>query len=132
MTNNEGLGPNRATRRRLKRSSVRAQIAEQVIGPDWLVEIELDSGAVIYLRPGSVLDQLDINDEGSYGALVKAAKTPRDLALVALGQAQGVSAEEQLALWEADGGTLRELMMLYQAEGQELNERLGNLRLSEG
>ncbi|PFG19875.1 hypothetical protein [Serinibacter salmoneus] len=121
---------NRATRRKVARKQFREKLAEQVIGEDWLVEVELEnSEASIFLRPTCQLDAID-EDPESFGAKVKAAQTAHDLALVALGEYPEVGAEDQLTMWLGDGGTVQDLLILFRSESDALGERLGKLRLA--
>lgn len=111
-------------RRRIRVDQFKKQLAENVIGADGLIELEIGQGhfVTIYIPLGSE------EREALAEALKSAGDDHRAGALVVLDHNPARSADEQLEAWESAGLTVEDLMRIYQVETQDALERLGKFR----
>ena len=117
-------------RRRIRADRFRTQLAENVLGPDGLVEVEVNGdGDCVYIRLPLLLP-----DGDPYPDQLNNARTADDpdraVALVVLGHHPDRTAEDQLDLWLRSGNTLTDLAAIFAVETQDARERLGNFRYS--
>lgn len=103
-------------RRRVRMSQFSAQVAEAVLPPDGVVEVELDEQTTVSIR---LPLNMDADDE--YVQAIRAAEGADDLARVVLG-------DEQLEVWKASGRTADEFAVLFGSESRAAQERLRDFR----
>lgn len=112
-------------KRRIKMADFKAQVAEQVISPNGLIEVDLDDHGSIFLRVPLLPTD---TDEDDFVQRMSSAVGTRDLALVALGEYDGTDAGEQWDKWEAAGYGEADFMILLRTETEAARERLGKFR----
>ena len=112
-----------AKRRRVRLDRYKEQIAENVIGPDGLLELELSESDSVKVKLPILLDEGD-----DYTKRLAEAADEEERALIVFGFNPERSAEEQLAAYLAAGGTYRDLAVILQAETATAQEALGKLR----
>lgn len=116
-----------ANRRRIRMDRFNAQIAEKVIGPDSLVELEIDKGQYVTVKLPVLLHE----DDDFTDRIAAAQDGGGDaIALVIMDFDPTRTAEEQLKAWKDAGLTSRDLAVVYAAETNEARERLGNFRFN--
>lgn len=113
-----------ANRRRVRMDKFKAQIADQVIGEDSLVELETGKGEYV-----TIYIPIDPEEAEAHGKQLQASGADTEAgALVIFSHNPDVSAEDQLAQWKAAGLTMKDLLLAYQAETVDARERLGKFR----
>lgn len=98
-------------KRRVVMEKFKAQVAEEVIGDDGLVEVDLPGGETVWVKVA-----LPFSNEDEYLEELKAATTAKESCLVVLGQHSDHTAEDQWAKWEAAGYTEDDLALFLKAE----------------
>lgn len=111
-------------RRRVRVDQFKKQFAEEVIGADSLIELEIGKGEIVTIHipidpeeAQELVSQLrDVGDDLTAGALVVLAGNPV------------ATAEEQLEKWLDKGFTIPDLMQIYATESQGVRDRAGKFR----
>ena len=111
-------------RRRVRVDQFKKQLAEEVIGEDSLVELEIGRGEFV-----TIYVPLDGDDTKDVGRKLREAGDDKEAgALVVLAGNPDVSAEDQLAKWLDSGNSLDDLIKIYMVEMRAAAERLGEFR----
>jgi len=104
----------------------KAQVAENVIGDDGLIPVEISEETTLYLRVALYPIDMDGDD---YVERMKVAATIKDMALVAFSyHPEGVSAEDQWSAFLKAGYTEADFSKLLNTETESARERLGKFR----
>jgi hypothetical protein len=114
-------------RRNVRMDQFKRQIAEEVIGPDGLVDVEIGKGEFVRIKLPVALDESDDYQERLQQAS-KEEEYGEALSLEVLGHDPDRSAEEQWAAWQAAGFDAGDLALVFQAETVAANERLKAFR----
>lgn len=127
--------------RKINMKKFDALLAETVIGPDSLVELEISADESLHIKIPVNLDDDDPFVEAYNDAqtAIQVASTSdsvdgmkdamRGLALVLLSaDPEKRDPEELLDLWEATGRKVGDLIVVHNVEVQDARERLGNFR----
>ena len=109
--------------RKINATAFKRQMAEQVVAPDSLIEVQVN-------EQDSVLVKIPFNlDEGDdYRSAIAACSTGEEIALVMLGFHQSLSAEEQWAKWTDAGHDAKLLTNIVGNAVQEAEEKAKNFR----
>lgn len=112
-------------RRRIRADKFKQQVAENVIGPDGLIEVEINAaGDYVALRLPVMLTE----DDDYHDRIRSAGKDGTQIALVVLGYHPDRDAQDQLDAWLTAGNTVEDLAVIFAAETTAARERLGNFR----
>lgn len=114
-------------RRAVRMDRFKNQLAENVLGPDGLIELEVADGEKVSIRLPLLLNEGD-----DYAERIEAASQNggEAIALVLLGGHPDRSAEEQWDTWTGAGYTADDLAIAYHVEMADARERLGKFRYS--
>lgn len=113
-----------ANRRRVRMDKFKAQLAEEVIGEDSLVELEIAKGEYV-----TIYIPVDPEKAAEFGKELQGIGSDSEAgALLVLGNNPTVTAAEQFEKWQAAGFDVRDLLLAYSAEAQSARERLGKFR----
>lgn len=104
-------------KRRVRMDQFKAQLAEQVLPENRLVEVDLGNGSVVHMKLPIMLDEGD-----DFMERLAAAPDGEAVALVVLSGSL-VPAEEQWAAWQAAGYDSTDLSEVFQAETSAARER---------
>lgn len=115
------------TRRKVRMDQFKRQVAEEVIGPDSLVDIEIGKGEIVRIKVPVGLDEHDDYQEKIQEAM-KEEEYGEAVALVVLGQDPDRSAEDQWAAYQAAGYDSGDLALVFQSETIAASERLKAFR----
>lgn len=116
-----------AKRRRVRMDRFKAQVAEHVISPDNLIELEIGEDQFVTIKLPILLAEGD-----DFVARIEAAQHEggEAIALVILGQSDERTAEEQLKMWLDAGNTVEDLATVFSAETADARDRLGKFRFN--
>lgn len=110
-------------KRRIVMEKFKAQVAEEIIGEDGLVEVDLPMEERVWVKI-----TLPFSNDEDYLDRLRAAEGARESCLVILGEHPEHSAEDQWAKWEAAGYTEDDLAMLVKAETAKAKEKQDGFR----
>lgn len=116
-----------AKRRRVRMDRFNAQVAEHVIGPDSLVELEIGDGQYVTIKLPLMLNEGDTYAEDLERAQAEGGKA---VALEVFGHDPDRTAEDQYQAWTDAGLTDRDLAIAFGVELSSARERLGNFRFN--
>lgn len=111
--------------RRINAVAFAAQLAEQVIGPDSLVEVAANRAGTVTVW---VKVPFNLSEGDTYGRDLAAATTAEDTAKEALSHYPGATAEEQWATWTEAGHDAKLLINIVGNLRQEAEDRAKNFR----
>lgn len=116
-----------AKRRRVRMDRFKAQVAEHVISPDNLIELEIGEDVFVTIKLPILLAEGD-----DYVKKIEEAQHEggEAIALVILGESADRTAEEQLELWLDAGNTIEDLATVFTAETADARDRLGKFRFN--
>lgn len=116
--------------RKINAAAFKRQLAEYVVGPDSIEEVELNAERTIRMRLSVNLDPDEYPDHKRFIDKLEIATSEEDTRGVALAflDVPGQDAEEALSAANEAGITTGDLMNMWQVETGAARERLGNFR----
>ena len=110
-------------RRVVRMDQFKEQIAEAVLPPNHLLEVEAAPGKSVWIKI-----PLNLDEDDDYPARIQAAANGKDLALVLLSGHPDLTAQEQWDTWTSAGFNENDLAVVFGTENRAAQERLGNFR----